>query len=71
MKSRYTIKAASYAASANISIYEKIGGWGINAQQLSEGLKALGDISHISLNIHSPGGDVFDGTGNASGYSRT
>lgn len=61
MKSWYTIKAASDASSANISIYEEIGGWGITAQQFSEDLKALGDISHISLHIHSPGGDVFDG----------
>jgi ATP-dependent protease ClpP protease subunit len=30
-------------------------------QQFSEDLKALGDISHINLHIHSPGGDVFDG----------
>ena len=61
MKCWYTIKAASDATSANISIYEEIGGWGITAQQFSEDLKALGDISHISLHIHSPGGDVFDG----------
>ena len=61
MKGWYTIKAASDAASANISIYEEIGGWGITAQQFSEDLKVLGDISHISLHIHSPGGDVFDG----------
>lgn len=61
MKGWYTIKAASDGTSANISIYEEIGGWGITAQQFSEDLKALGDISHISLHIHSPGGDVFDG----------
>ena len=61
MKGWYAIKAASDGTSANISIYEEIGGWGITAQQFSEDLKALGDISHISLHIHSPGGDVFDG----------
>uniref|UniRef100_UPI00190F8217 ATP-dependent Clp protease proteolytic subunit n=1 Tax=Klebsiella pneumoniae TaxID=573 RepID=UPI00190F8217 len=61
MKCWYTIKAASDATSANISIYEEIGGWGITAQQFSEDLEALGDISHISLHVHSPGGDVFDG----------
>ena len=49
MKGWYTIKAASNGTSANISIYEEIGGWGITAQQFSEDLKALGDISHISL----------------------
>lgn len=61
MKSWYSIKAASDGASANISIYEEIGGWGITAQQFSEDLKALGAVSHINLHIHSPGGDVFDG----------
>ncbi|MCL5502240.1 Clp protease ClpP, partial [Escherichia coli] len=61
MKGWYNIKAASDGASATIQIYEEIGGWGITAQQFSEDLKALGDISHINLNIHSPGGDVFDG----------
>lgn len=61
MKGWYTIKASNDATSANISIYEEIGGWGITAQQFSEDLKALGDISHINLHIHSPGGEVFDG----------
>ncbi|MEI7253905.1 ClpP-like prohead protease/major capsid protein fusion protein [Dickeya dadantii] len=61
MKCWYTIKAASDSASATILIYEEIGAWGITAQKFSEDLKALGDISHITLNIHSPGGDVFDG----------
>lgn len=61
MKSWYTIKAASDGTSAAIQIYEEIGGWGITAQQFADDLKALGDVSHISLNIHSPGGDVFDG----------
>ncbi|PPE61948.1 ATP-dependent Clp protease proteolytic subunit [Pectobacterium brasiliense] len=59
MKGWYSIKAVS--GSADISVYEEIGGWGITAQQFSEDLKALGDISHINLHIHSPGGDVFDG----------
>lgn len=61
MKGWYNIKAASDGASTTIQVYEEIGGWGITAQQFSEDLKAPGDISHITLNIHSPGGDVFDG----------
>lgn len=61
MKSWCSIKAASDGTSANISIYEEIGGWGITAQQFSEDLKALGAVSHINLHIHSPVGDVFDG----------
>lgn len=32
MKGWYTIKASNDATSANISIYEEIGGWGITAQ---------------------------------------
>ncbi|EMF0950489.1 ClpP-like prohead protease/major capsid protein fusion protein [Escherichia coli] len=51
----YTIKAA------DISIYEEIGGFGVTAKQFAEDLKALGDVSHINLRIHSPGGDVFEG----------
>ena len=61
MKGWYTIKAAKDTTSANINIYEESGVWSITAQQFSEDLKALGDISHISLHIHSPGSDVFDG----------
>ncbi|OUC37137.1 hypothetical protein BJP35_2402 [Enterobacter sp. J49] len=61
MKGWYAIKTASSGNSADISIYEEIGGWCITAQQFSEELKALDDISHINFYIHSPGGDVFDG----------
>ncbi|KFB99157.1 ATP-dependent Clp protease proteolytic subunit [Trabulsiella guamensis ATCC 49490] len=61
MKGWYTIKAASDGASATIQIYEEIGGWGITAQQFADDLNALDNVSHINLNIHSPGGDVFDG----------
>ncbi|EHY5880099.1 Clp protease ClpP [Escherichia coli] len=57
----YTIKAAGVRGAAEISIYEEIGGFGITAKQFAEDLKALGDVSHIDLRIHSPGGDVFEG----------
>ncbi|CAD7363904.1 MULTISPECIES: ClpP-like prohead protease/major capsid protein fusion protein [Enterobacteriaceae] len=57
----YTIKAADVRGTAEISIYEEIGGFGITAKQFTEDLKALGDVSHINLRIHSPGGDVFEG----------
>ncbi|WP_420065049.1 ClpP-like prohead protease/major capsid protein fusion protein [Pectobacterium colocasium] len=60
MKFWYTIKASS-KGTADIQIYDEIGAWGITAQQFSDELKALGQISHINLHIHSPGGDVFDG----------
>jgi ATP-dependent protease ClpP protease subunit len=50
------------AGDADITIYDEIGGWGVTAQQFSSDLKSLGDINHINLHIHSPGGDVFEGT---------
>ncbi len=36
--------------------------WGITAQQFARDLKSFGDLSLINLHIHSPGGDVFEGT---------
>ena len=57
----YTIKALGVRGAAEISIYEEIGGFGITAKQFAEDLKALGDVSHIDLRIHSPGSDVFEG----------
>lgn len=57
----YTIKALGVRGAAEISIYEEIGGFGITAKKFAEDLKALGDVSHIDLRIHSPGGDVFEG----------
>ncbi|VCY84209.1 hypothetical protein BANRA_02883 [Escherichia coli] len=49
----YTIKAADVRGAADISIYEEIGGFGVTAKQFAEDLKALGDVSHINLRIHS------------------
>ncbi|ASU16480.1 ClpP-like prohead protease/major capsid protein fusion protein [Actinobacillus pleuropneumoniae] len=47
---------------AEISIYDEIGFWGVTAQQFAKDLKALGNnLKQINLHIHSPGGDVFDG----------
>lgn len=59
-QSWFTIKAAANDT-AEISIYEEIGGWGISAQQFAKDLKALGNLKNIDLHIHSPGGSVFDG----------
>ncbi|MDE3955421.1 Clp protease ClpP [Glaesserella parasuis] len=56
----YSIKAKS-KEKAEISIMDEIGGWGISAQQFAKDLKNLGDLKHIDLHIHSPGGSVFDG----------
>lgn len=46
---------------ADIYIYDEIGGWGISARRFTEDLLSLGNLSHINLHIHSPGGEVFDG----------
>ncbi len=46
---------------ADIYIYDEIGGWGISARRFMEDLISLGNLSHINLHIHSPGGEVFDG----------
>lgn len=45
----------------DIYIYDEIGGWGISARGFTEDLLSLGNLSHINLHIHSPGGEVFDG----------
>ncbi|WP_285259243.1 ClpP-like prohead protease/major capsid protein fusion protein [Halopseudomonas bauzanensis] len=60
-ESWYSIKALA-KGEAEILLYDEIGMWGITAQQFARDLKALGDLSLISLRIHSPGGDVFEGT---------
>ena len=60
-QSWYSIKAKANDT-AEISIYDEIGGGGVSAQQFSKDFKALGNnLKQINLHIHSPGGDVFDG----------
>lgn len=45
---------------AVVSIYDEIGGWGVTASEFVTDLKGISARS-ITLNINSPGGDVFDG----------
>lgn len=59
-KSWFQMKATS-ETSANIYLYDEIGMWGISARRFTESLIALGNINHINLHIHSPGGEVFEG----------
>lgn len=59
-KSWFRMKASG-EKSADIFIYDEIGYWGVTAKIFASSLKALGDLDHINLHIHSPGGDVFDG----------
>lgn len=58
-KTWFEVKAQGTAAS--LSIYDEIGGFGINATAFIEQLTALGDVSDITLYINSPGGSVQDG----------
>ncbi|MDW0618190.1 ATP-dependent Clp protease proteolytic subunit [Mannheimia haemolytica] len=61
MKSWFNIQAKANDT-AEISIFDEIGFWGVTAQQFAKDLKALGNnLKQINLHIHSPGGDVFDG----------
>ncbi|NKI17431.1 Clp protease ClpP [Spongiibacter sp. KMU-166] len=56
----YAMSAAANGA-LNISIYDEIGFWGINAADFKRTLDHYGDVSTINLSIHSPGGAVFEG----------
>ncbi len=58
MKSWYSIQAKA-DQSAEISIYDEIGFWGVTAKQFIGDLKAI-DATAIKLAINSPGGAVFD-----------
>lgn len=60
-QSWYSIKAKTNDT-AEISIYDEIGFWGVSAASFAQDLKDCGNnIKQINLHIHSPGGDVFDG----------
>ena len=56
------IAAETGSDSARIDIYDEIGGWGISAKDFAASLAALGPVAQLDIHIHSPGGDVFDGT---------
>jgi ATP-dependent protease ClpP protease subunit len=46
--------------SAEIYIYDEIGGWGVQAGQFATALRDL-DVGALKVRINSPGGDYFDG----------
>lgn len=58
MKTWYRLRAAR--KTAELLIYEEIGGWGIKSKDLIEKLDALGAITTLTVRINSPGGDVFE-----------
>jgi len=47
--------------SAEISIYDEIGGWGVTATDFMDSLEALGEVETIDLRISSPGGSIIEG----------
>lgn len=49
------------AASADVYIYDEIGGYEVNAQSFMDELDALGEIETINLRINSPGGSIVEG----------
>lgn len=60
MKSWFTIKAvASGTDTADISIHDEIGVWGVSARQFIDQFKAI-DAPKVVLSLNSPGGSVMD-----------
>ena len=59
MKSWYEIRNAT-AETAEVLLYDEIGGWGITASDFAKELQGV-KAKIINLRINSPGGDVFDG----------
>lgn len=59
MKSWFTARA--HAGVAELSIYDEIGAYGVPAKAFISELKALGDVTDLTLRLNSPGGSVFDG----------
>lgn len=61
-KTWYRIQAKSdKPKTAEISIHDEIGLWGISASAFMRELRGMGELDEIYLSLHSPGGDVLDG----------
>ena len=56
----YNMTAAEGETSAEISIYDAIGSFDVNAKQFVDELKEI-NADTINLRINSPGGSVIDG----------
>lgn len=57
----FKIKAADYGSSADIFIYDSIGGDGLTAKSFAEELKKVGLVDKLNVFINSDGGSVFEG----------
>ncbi len=60
-KTWFTITNAADAPAAEISIHDEIGAWGISAKDFLSQLKNIPAGRPLTLSLHSPGGEVFDG----------
>lgn len=56
----YAISCKADDATAEISIYDEIGGWGVSAQQFLTEIGALKG-RHLHVRINSPGGSITEG----------
>ena len=57
----FTIRNAADAPAAEISIHDEIGAWGVSAKDFLSQLKGIPASRPLTLSLHSPGGEVFDG----------
>lgn len=60
-KTWFTITNAADAPTAEVSIHDEIGAWGITAKDFLSQLKGIPASRPLTLSLHSPGGEVFDG----------
>jgi ATP-dependent Clp endopeptidase proteolytic subunit ClpP len=61
MSNWYALTPKPSVSETEISIFDEIGMYGISAKQFITDLKAIPANDRITLKIHSPGGEVFDG----------
>ncbi len=64
MKTWYNIKVipqANATSEAEVSIFDEIGFWGINATDFKKDWDKVKNLKNIKITINSPGGSVFDG----------
>lgn len=59
MKNWFSINAKAGADSAEVSIFDEIGYWGVNAKEFLRQFKAI-EAENVTLFINSPGGSVFE-----------
>lgn len=60
-KTWYKMQADPQKKTAEISIMEEIGMWGVTAADFIDELKTLGEVDQINLHLLSPGGSVIEG----------